>query len=160
MTYTFYNTINGENRIRANVHRGVDPRTEKELWDAPIASVEDLDEAVAAAEKALKTWSRSTIEERKEVLTKMAEKLKEHAAEIEEIVKLETGKSVSYTPGANLSSSLGGNRMNSRSNKGLTSRHSWPISRLPTAQASVSTTVKKSSFSISQHFHISSLRTK
>ncbi|KEZ46071.1 putative Aldehyde dehydrogenase [Scedosporium apiospermum] len=93
MTYTFYNTINGENRIRANVHRGVDPRTEKELWDAPIASVEDLDEAVAAAEKALKTWSRSTIEERKEVLTNMAEKLKEHAAEIEEIVKLETGKS-------------------------------------------------------------------
>ncbi|PKS07045.1 hypothetical protein jhhlp_005642 [Lomentospora prolificans] len=93
MTYTFYNTINGENRSSSNVHRGVNPRTEEELWDCPIASVEDLNEAVAAAEKAFKTWGRSTMDERKAVLTKMAEKMKEHAAELEEIVRLETGKS-------------------------------------------------------------------
>jgi acyl-CoA reductase-like NAD-dependent aldehyde dehydrogenase len=93
MTYTFYNTINGEKRSSANVHRTVDPRTEQDLWDAPIATTQDLDEAVAAAEKALETWGRSTIEERKAALVKIAEKMKEHAAELEEIIRLETGKS-------------------------------------------------------------------
>ncbi|CAI4217181.1 unnamed protein product [Parascedosporium putredinis] len=75
MTYTFYNIINGEKRSSAKVERGIDPRTEEELWDCPVASVEELDEAVAAAQKAFVTWSRTTVQERRE------------------IIRLETGKS-------------------------------------------------------------------
>jgi acyl-CoA reductase-like NAD-dependent aldehyde dehydrogenase len=94
MKLEFYNIINGECRTSENAHRCVDPRTEEELWDCPIASVADLDEAVEAAKEAFKTWSKSTNAERQEVLRKIAEIMQEHSAELEEIVRRETGKSV------------------------------------------------------------------
>lgn len=90
----FYNVINGENRSGGSSHRCVDPRTEEELWDAPIATTEELDEAVAAAEKAFVTWSKTTIEERKAALASIAKKMTEHAEELKEIIMKETGKSV------------------------------------------------------------------
>lgn len=97
MQIQFFNIINGECRSSTNVERGLDPRTEEALWEAPVASTEDLDEAVAAAQKAFKTWSVATIEERKAVLVKFAERIKQHGEELQHIVGRETGKSVSVS---------------------------------------------------------------
>jgi acyl-CoA reductase-like NAD-dependent aldehyde dehydrogenase len=90
----FYNIINGERREGETAHQCTDPRTEEPLWDAPIATIKDLDEAVAAAQQAMKTWGKSTIEERKALLVKMADTYQANKEELFEIVMKETGKSV------------------------------------------------------------------
>lgn len=91
---TFYNIINGEKRSAAKAHQVTDPRTEELLWDVPIATPEDLEEAIAAANKAFKTWGKSTIPERQAVLEKMSNVINENAAELAELARKETGKSV------------------------------------------------------------------
>lgn len=95
MAAQFFNVVNGECRSSTNTERGVDPRTEEELWEAPVASAQDLDDAVAAAKEAFKAWSTTTVEERKAVLVKMAERIKGNAEELQELNAKETGKSVS-----------------------------------------------------------------
>lgn len=90
----FFNVINGERRSAASFHQVTDPRTEEPLWDAPVATSEDLEEAINAAQKAFKTWSKSTIPERQEALLKMVDLVNENAAELSEYARRETGKSV------------------------------------------------------------------
>lgn len=89
----FYNIINGEKRSAAKFHQVTDPRTEEPLWDVPLATPEDLEEAIAAANKAFKTWSKSTVPERQAVLSKMSEVISANAAELVEYARKETGKS-------------------------------------------------------------------
>jgi acyl-CoA reductase-like NAD-dependent aldehyde dehydrogenase len=91
----FFNVVNGQSREGETSHQCVDPRTEEPLWDAPIASLKDLDDAVAAAQDAQKTWGKSTIEERSALLKKMVEIYQANKEELFEIIMKETGKSVS-----------------------------------------------------------------
>ncbi|MBE3044584.1 aldehyde dehydrogenase family protein [Candidatus Bathyarchaeota archaeon] len=91
----FSNVINGECRAGSTTERGVNPRTEEQLWEAPVASAAELDEAVAAARKAFVSWSVTTTEERAAVLVKIAGRIGEHAEELQGIFAAETGKSVS-----------------------------------------------------------------
>ncbi|KAJ5013304.1 putative aldehyde dehydrogenase FUS7 [Colletotrichum sp. SAR 10_99] len=89
----FFNVIDGQRRSSDNSHQCTDPRTEEPLWDAPLATTQDLDEAVEAAQKALKTWSKTSIEERSEYLRKIVEVFTASKQELMEIVMKETGKS-------------------------------------------------------------------
>ena len=91
----FFNIVNGECRSGTSTDRGANPRTEQALWDAPLASTQDLDDAVAAAQAAFKSWSLTTIDERKAVVAKISETYTEHAEELQDILAQETGKSVS-----------------------------------------------------------------
>lgn len=61
-----------------------------------LAATKDLDEAVEAAQKALKTWSKTSIEERSEYLRKVVEVFTANEQELMEIVMKETGKSARY----------------------------------------------------------------
>lgn len=90
----FFNIIDGQRRDSDKHHRCPDPRTEELLWDAPIATSKDLEDAVAAAQRALKTWSQTSIEERSDYLRKMVAVYTAHKGELMEIVMKETGKSV------------------------------------------------------------------
>jgi acyl-CoA reductase-like NAD-dependent aldehyde dehydrogenase len=92
---SFYNIINGERRSGSCVHQCTDPRTEQSLWDAPLATPEDLDEAVAAARAALPEWSKTTVNHRQGLLKKLGERLEEHRQELVGYLMKETGKSVS-----------------------------------------------------------------
>lgn len=92
----FFNVINGQRRSSDDNHQCTDPRSEKPLWDAPLATTNDLDEAVEAAQKALKSWSKTSIEERSEYLRKIVEVFTANKQELMEIVMKETGKSVRY----------------------------------------------------------------
>jgi acyl-CoA reductase-like NAD-dependent aldehyde dehydrogenase len=94
-TMAFYNIINGERRTSPNVHQCTDPRTEEPLWDAPLASSEDLDEAVAAAKAAQPSWGQTTLAHRQGLLQKLGERLEEHRQELMDCLMRETGKSVS-----------------------------------------------------------------
>lgn len=90
----FFNVINGEKRSGASFHQVTDPRTEKPLWDAPVATSEELEEAINAAQKAFKTWGKTTVPERRAALLKMVDVINQNAAELTEYARKETGKSV------------------------------------------------------------------
>lgn len=90
----FYNIINGEKRSSSKFHQVTDPRTEQPLWDVPIATPDDLDEAITVANKAFKTWSKTTVAERQAVLAKISEVIETNAPELIELTRKETGKSV------------------------------------------------------------------
>ncbi|KLU91103.1 betaine aldehyde dehydrogenase [Magnaporthiopsis poae ATCC 64411] len=89
----FFNIINGERRSGTKFDHGIDPRTEKPLWDVPVASAADLDDAVTAARNAFPGWANKPLAERKKALARMAEVLNENTAELIEVIMRETGKS-------------------------------------------------------------------
>lgn len=93
---SFYNIINGERRSSPNVHQCTDPRTEEPLWDAPLATSGDLDEAIAAARTAQPEWAKSSVAHRQILLKKLGERLGEHRQELVECLMKETGKSVGF----------------------------------------------------------------
>ncbi|KAF6805553.1 aldehyde dehydrogenase [Colletotrichum sojae] len=90
---SFFNVINGERRVGVKHHQCIDPRTEEPLWKAPIATVSDLEDAVAAAQRALKAWSKTSVQERSDYLRKMVAVYDAHKEELMAIVMKETGKS-------------------------------------------------------------------
>ena len=90
----FCNIINGELRGGDQKGHGVNPRTEDPLWAFPIASRQDLDDAVKAAQDAFQKWSRTDIKERQQVLLEIAGALSREKDLISGIVSKETGKSV------------------------------------------------------------------
>ncbi|KAK4157663.1 aldehyde dehydrogenase [Chaetomidium leptoderma] len=89
----FYNIINDELRDSEETHRVTDPRTEEELWPCPVATKQDFEDAVAAAQKAFTTWSQTTVPERQALLVKLADVIKDNADELSSILMKETGKS-------------------------------------------------------------------
>ncbi|KAK4189853.1 aldehyde dehydrogenase [Podospora australis] len=90
----FFNVINDELRGSEQTHAVTDPRTEDELWPCPIASTQDFEDAVAAANKAFESWSQTTLTERQGLLVKLADNLEQHRGELATYIGKETGKSV------------------------------------------------------------------
>lgn len=64
---TFHNIIDGKQRGSDSTHNGIDPTTGEKLWDVPIASQKDVNDAVAAATRAFPSWSKTPFEERKKM---------------------------------------------------------------------------------------------
>src|SRR5690242_13782964 len=89
----FYNIVNDELRGSKETHRVTDPRTEEELWECPVATAEDFEDAVAAAQRAFTSWSQTTVAERQTLLVKLADVLRANADELASILMKETGKS-------------------------------------------------------------------
>lgn len=94
----FYNIVDGKQRSSSKIHHGVNPSTGQELWDCPIASEQDLNDAVAAAKKAFPAWRDTGIEKRKELLGKLAESFQNHADEFTTLLCKESGKPVCQRP--------------------------------------------------------------
>jgi acyl-CoA reductase-like NAD-dependent aldehyde dehydrogenase len=91
---TFYNIVDGQQRGSDQIHHGINPSTSQELWDCPIASEKDLNDAVASAKKAFPAWRDTPIEKRKELLGKLAEVFQQHADEFTTLLCKESGKPV------------------------------------------------------------------
>lgn len=89
----FYNVIDGKARASDVNEQVVDPRTEKSLWDVPVASARDLDDAVEAANRAFKTWKLSTPADRQKVLQDLADCLRANKDVLAQVHAKETGKS-------------------------------------------------------------------
>ncbi|OJJ65112.1 hypothetical protein ASPSYDRAFT_138620 [Aspergillus sydowii CBS 593.65] len=89
----FCNVINGELRASQYTHRGTDPRNNQPLWPCPIASREDLNDAVTAARSAFRTWGKADIGYRQRGLLALANRLSEQKELISGIICRETGKS-------------------------------------------------------------------
>jgi aminobutyraldehyde dehydrogenase len=72
----------------------LNPRTGKTILDMPEASQGQIDKAVAAAEKAFATWSRTTPAQRSVYLLKIAERIEAEAKEFAALEALNCGKPV------------------------------------------------------------------
>jgi len=72
----------------------INPATQEVLAEVPAGSGSDVDEAVKAAETALKEWRRVPVTERVQYLFRMKFLLEEHREEIARTITLESGKTI------------------------------------------------------------------
>ncbi|KAH6657644.1 Aldehyde/histidinol dehydrogenase [Truncatella angustata] len=91
--FEFFNVIGGQPRRAKEYHRVTDPRTEQELWKSPVATSQDLDDAVAAGLEAFKSFKWSTTAERRELLLAVRQSMLDNVDVLTTILAKETGKS-------------------------------------------------------------------
>lgn len=91
---TFHNVVNGELRGAKDVYHGLDPTTSDKLWDAPVASKQDVDDAVVAARRAFRPWAKTPFEDRVKTLRKFADAVKPYLDDFTELILKENGKPV------------------------------------------------------------------
>lgn len=70
----------------------INPATEEVFAECPTASIEQLDSAVAAAQRAFESWRFTSAEERRALLTAIADRIEQNAPELAELVVKEQGK--------------------------------------------------------------------
>jgi acyl-CoA reductase-like NAD-dependent aldehyde dehydrogenase len=89
---TFANIVNGQPRKSKNKYHGIDPTTKEPNWDVPVASHDDVEDAVSAANKAYASWKKRTWEERTQHLERFKEIFFSYEEELTEVLLKETGK--------------------------------------------------------------------
>ncbi|KAF2219480.1 aldehyde dehydrogenase domain-containing protein [Elsinoe ampelina] len=92
----FYNIVDGKNRSGDKFHQGVNPINKQKNADVPIATQQDVDDAVEAGNKAFKSWSQTPIEKRKEYLMQYCEVWGQYVDEMTDLLVKETGKPRNY----------------------------------------------------------------
>lgn len=89
---TFFNTVNGQARSSKTKYHGVDPTTKKPNWEVPVASAEDVEDAVAAGNQAFEQWKTTTWDFRVERIVRFREIFEAYKSEIVNLLIKETGK--------------------------------------------------------------------
>ncbi|KAF5652731.1 fusarin C cluster-oxidoreductase [Fusarium sp. NRRL 25303] len=89
---TFYNIIAGQPRSARETTSGVNPLDRSSLWPAPVATGNDVEEAVRSAQEAFPAWSRKTYKQRTELLEKFADLYLAHANEFCQLIATECGR--------------------------------------------------------------------
>ena len=75
----------------------LNPATGEVLGELPHATKEDLDRALAAAERGFKVWRRILPEKRGEILRRAAEILKERGDQVTKVASMESGKPIAQS---------------------------------------------------------------
>ena len=70
----------------------INPATGEPLTEVPVATYAQLEQAVAAAERAFIPWSAKTPKERADVLHALAKLIERHAEAFSELIMQEVGK--------------------------------------------------------------------
>lgn len=91
---TFNNIIDGDPRSAKHFYYGIDPSTEERLWDVPVATEADVEDAVNGAQRAFSSWSHVSFEDRCNLVKKYAEAFLSHETEMMSLLQRETGKPV------------------------------------------------------------------
>ncbi|KAF2668514.1 aldehyde dehydrogenase [Microthyrium microscopicum] len=92
----FYNIIDGKQKGASKNYNGVNPATKEKLWDVPVATKDDVNTAVEAGQKAFKTWSKTPIEKRKQMMKDWVKVYEQHEKEFADTLCKETGKPRSF----------------------------------------------------------------
>ncbi|PSR81033.1 hypothetical protein PHLCEN_2v6564 [Hermanssonia centrifuga] len=77
------------------------PATAEELGTIPEMGLSETKEAIDAASKAFKTWSKTTAKERHDLLMKFYALMKEHDDDLSRLITLENGKPYTEAKGEN-----------------------------------------------------------
>ncbi|ODM15620.1 hypothetical protein SI65_08854 [Aspergillus cristatus] len=91
-TTTFRNVINNELTTTAEIRHGINPATAQPNPPLPVATREDLNRAVDAAQQAFKKWSKTTFEQRRAALHAYADAIEENKDALAAILTMEQGK--------------------------------------------------------------------
>lgn len=91
---TFQNIVNGELRGAKKTYTGINPSTREELWPVPVATSQDVEDAVKAANAAFPSWSQTPFEKRLDMLKKYLELYQGYEEELIELMTKECGKPV------------------------------------------------------------------
>ena len=92
MVTQYRNLINGEMVAADRWLDVVNPATEQVIGQVPACGQAELDQAVAAARAAFKSWKTSTFEERQAVCVAIADAIKANAEELYRLLTSEQGK--------------------------------------------------------------------
>ncbi|CCO37159.1 putative methylmalonate-semialdehyde dehydrogenase [acylating], mitochondrial Short=MMSDH [Rhizoctonia solani AG-1 IB] len=87
--------INGKPAISPTTLSVQNPATQKKIGEVPVATKDQLDEAVAAARAAFPAWSVKSQDERAQVLEQIADIVEKNIGEYKTILVSEQGKTVS-----------------------------------------------------------------
>ena len=88
----FSNIINGSRRSSSQQHQGIDPSTEERLWNIPISSADDADDAVQAANAAFRTWSDLSFADRQAKIMAFRNLLEKSSEQLADCLMKESGK--------------------------------------------------------------------
>lgn len=100
--------IDGEKASTTHFFDVLNPATEEVVAPCPQADAEQLEQAVAAAKRAFRSWSREPHQVRKQKLMQLADLLEENSEELARIVTLESGKPLSGFGGVGSLFEVGG----------------------------------------------------
>ncbi|CAE6450921.1 unnamed protein product [Rhizoctonia solani] len=90
----YTHTINGKSVTSPTTLDVQNPATQKKVAEVPVATKEQLDEAVAAARAALPAWSAKSEDERAQVLEAIAGVIEKNIGEYKQILTSEQGKTL------------------------------------------------------------------
>lgn len=92
MAQVYPNLINGELVTTAATLDVVNPANEQVIGSVPSCGASELDQAVAAARAAFKTWSKTPVDDRRAVIQKMAAAIDANFDELFRLLTAEQGK--------------------------------------------------------------------
>jgi len=111
--------INGEAVAGVGSFDVINPATEAVVAQAPVASPEQLDLAVAAARTAFASWSQTSDDERKQACLKLADMLEANIDDFAQIITQEQGRPLQAFGGQGAYFEVGGAAVWARSNADL-----------------------------------------
>ncbi|KAJ4013737.1 hypothetical protein NW752_005448 [Fusarium irregulare] len=91
--------INGKSAPTQKTHQGINPATLEKKPEVPVATQDDLNNAVDAARKAFKSWSRVPWEERRQKLYAWADAVEAQKKEFADLLISEQGKPIPQATG-------------------------------------------------------------
>ncbi|RZV34901.1 MAG: aldehyde dehydrogenase family protein [Sphingomonadaceae bacterium] len=106
MAKDYSNLIDGEMTTNGDWMDVVNPANEEVIGRVPACGKEELDRAVAAARRAFKTWSKTPIEDRREVIQKISAIIKDNADELFRLLTSEQGKPHAQAQGEIIGASM------------------------------------------------------
>lgn len=92
--FTFNNIVAGECRSSKRTDRTINPSDRKPLWEVPVASTQDLDDAVASAQSAFVKWSKTKWSDRQSYLARARDVLFQNRDQMAQLIVQEGGKPV------------------------------------------------------------------
>lgn len=91
---TFKNTINGKQASTEKTRHGINPATGKPNPEVPVSTPDDVEKAIAAAQKAFKPWAKTPYSERKKAVLAFADALVAEKDGFAKMLTQEQGKPV------------------------------------------------------------------
>lgn len=92
----FRNTVDGRLTSSKHTRHGINPADGSAMWEVPVATLQDVDAAVAAGKRAFTSWSQTPYAKRREALVAFADAVELHAQSFAELLTMEQGKPVSF----------------------------------------------------------------
>ncbi|OQU97385.1 hypothetical protein CLAIMM_03319 [Cladophialophora immunda] len=95
-TDDFRHSINGQLRTSREKRRGINPATEEPNPEVPVATHDDVDDAVAAARNAFASWSKQSYATRRTAIHRFADAIESYQEDFATLLTREQGKPVRF----------------------------------------------------------------